>query len=541
MNKLIFLLVALVSFSGFAQDDYWYYLRARDSLFVPELKQLASHIDYAGTDQALEQVFNEYRITTFKKTFRGSTKDQLKRTFFVVSEKPGAGEAFLRYAGHIFEFAEDISEEDKKIFQPNDYGLTSTTGENLGLPIVLDYLDFMDVPKAWYYTTGNKDFIIGIADGAVDTSNVEFKYKTRVIRKSSFSEGHGSGVAGIAAAQGNNAYGGTGICYDCGIYTTTYGSFKTLEQLKELSDMGVKVINCSWVSRTYYETAQAAIDEMFENGTILVAGAGNRPYSENKGERLYYPASYNHVISVGTAMYKYERPLDNYGQDEKGNYYALNIRGYIGRTMGFRNNDLSETPHIYKVSTTTLNDKIDILAPSAGVWKLPKYFFEDEITYIRFEATSPSTPFVTGTIGLMLSLNPCLPMDELDGILKMTSWNIDHIEPNEPYLGLYGSGMLNIGKAVEMVYKLYAEGETAYIQDQKFNRWDFKLTSLSENVTLRNQEFTEEATLKLTAKNSITIGPGTKLKPNSSGSIHLKIDPSLEKQCDLVLREGFPE
>ena len=541
MRLLIILFFMLLSVSGIAQSEHWFYMRAKDTLFDPEFKRVKDQLIYTGENQGLKRVFNEYKIKTFKKTFRGTKKDELKRTFFVISDNSETKDAILRWARDLFEFGEEISEEDKKIFQPNDYGITSTIGENIGLPLDLDYLDFLEAPRAWYYTTGDRETIVGISDGAVDTTNTEFKGKTKVIRKSSFSNGHGSGVAGIAAGQGDNGYGGTGICYDCGIYTTSFGSFRTFDQLKELSDMGVKVINCSWVSRRYYETAQAVVDEMFENGTILVAGAGNRPYSENKGEWLYYPASYKHVISVGTAMYKYAEPLDNYGVDPKGNYYASNIRGFIGRTMGFKNNDLSTMPTIYKVSTTTLNEEIDILAPSVGVWKLPKYILEDEIVYIQYEATSPTAPFVTGTIGLMFSLNPCLPVDEVESIIKMTSWNIDHIKPNEPYLGLFGAGMLNVGKAVEMVYKLYAEGETAYIQDQKFSRWDFKITSYADNVTIRNQEFTQESTLNLTAKNSITIGPDTVLRPNSKGSIQLKIDPSLEKECDLVLREGFPE
>ena len=542
MIRLIIIVFSLIyTAEGFAQTEHWFYLRAKDSLFNPDIKRVGEYLVYEGEDKGLERVFNEHRISTFKKTFRGSTKDQLKRTFFVISDNDDTGDAFLRWASDMFEFAEKISEADKKIFQPNDYGITSTTGENLGLPLNLDYLDFLEAPRAWYYTTGNRETIVGISDAEVDTINAEFKGKVKIIRKSPNVKGHGSGVAGIAAAQGDNAYGGTGICYDCGIYATSYGSYKTLDQLKELSDMGVKVINCSWVSSKYYDTAQAVINEMFENGTIVVAGAGNRPFSENKGEWLYYPASYDNVISVGTAMYKYTTPQDNYGVDKKGNYYASNIRGFIGRTMGFKNNDLSLTPTIYKVSTTTLNDKIDILAPSVGVWKLPKFLTENEIAYIQYEATSPTAPFVTGTIGLMFSLNPCLPVDEVESILKMTSWNIDHIKPNKPYLGLYGSGMLNVGKAVEMVYKLYAEGETAYIQDQKFKRWDFKITSYAENVTIRNQEFTENATLNLRSKSSITVGPNTVLRPNSKGSVQLKIDPLLEKECDLVLREGFPE
>ena len=40
--------------------------------------------------------------------------------------------------------------EWSKVFEPNDYGITSTIGENLGAQVNLDYLDFLGLPKAWY-------------------------------------------------------------------------------------------------------------------------------------------------------------------------------------------------------------------------------------------------------------------------------------------------------------------------------------------------------------------------------------------------------
>lgn len=91
-----------------------------------------------------------------------------------------------------------------------------------------------------------------------------------------------------------------------------------------------------------------------------------------------------------------------------------------------------------------------------------------------------------------------------------------------------------------MVYDLYTASETAIIENQKFSRWNFKLTSLSEKVLIQNQQFSEDVIFKLKAKNKIVIGENTIIKPNKNGSIILKIDTSIEKQCDLVLREGFP-
>jgi hypothetical protein len=523
-----------------SQDESWFYIRAKDSLFVPEFNEVNDEMVYQGNNEMLKEIFEKYEIKVFKRTYRNSKKENLKKTFFVIADKKELCYDLLKFASDKFTFGEIINEEDKKIFEPNDYGLTSTIGENLGAKANLDYLDFLDVPKAWYYTTGSPSTIIGISDARVDTSNIEFKNKTTILSRSPYSKGHGTGVASIAAAQGNNGYGIPGVCYDCSIYTSSYGENKNLSQLMELSKAGARVVNCSWIGSIYYETAQEVIDEMFENGTIVVAGAGNRSWKQTKGKKLYYPASYRNVISVATAMYRHEKIEDNTLIADKGYPYASNIRGYLGRSIGFKDKDTTKTHHIWPTSTTTLNPHIDILAPSVGILRFSKYIENDELVYVQYEASSPSVPLVTGAIGLMYSLNPCLPVDEVETILKFTSMNIDHIEANKQFSGNYGAGMLNVGKAVKMVYNLYTSSETAYIEDQTFSRWKFKLTSQSKEVIIRNQQFRENATLDIKAKNRIVIKGNTILKPNYNGHITLKIEPDLKMKCDLELRDGFP-
>ena len=101
---------------------------------------------------------------------------------------------------------------------------------------------------------------------------------------------------------------------------------------------------------------------------------------------------------------------------------------------------------------------------------------------------------------------------------------------------MYGAGMLNTGRAVEMVFDMFAEKEPVKIENQRFSRWDFKLTAISD-VLMQNQEFTENSTLELTSKKRIVISNNTILKPNSKGKIHLKIDPFLKKECNLQLRD----
>ena len=532
----IFIFCFIFTINFYGQDNSWFYLRAKDSIVEVPFTENGNYLKYIGTDQKLKNIFRNYKISAFKKTYRKAKKKDLNSTFFVIAEDPTLLTDLLQNAKHLFKSGQPIVGEDKKIFEPNDYGLTSTTGENIGFQGNLDYYDFLGLPEAWYYTTGNKKTIIGISDGAIDTTNIDFKFKTKVMQKSPDIDGHGTSVAAIAAAQGDNGFGMPGVCYDCSIYATRYGRFSNFDFLQELSKAGARVINCSWVGTTKLEKVQEQINNMFGQGTILVAAAGNYGWGKDWGKASYYPASYDNVISVSSVNYKYESVDENILQSEDGLNYINNVRGYLGRTGGFPNNIVSNTVNTYPVSVTTLNKDVDILAPSNGQLRYDASLKEGKPVYITVEATSPAAPLVSGTIGLLFSLYPCLPVKEVESILKMTSTNIDHIEANKPFAGNYGAGMLNTGRAVKMVFEMFAEKGPVTIENQSFNRWDFQLTSHSE-VIIQNQVFKDDASLNLTSKKRITIGKNTVLKPNRNGKIHLKIEPTLQKNCDLQLRD----
>ncbi|MEM7187037.1 MAG: S8 family serine peptidase [Bacteroidota bacterium] len=542
MRKLLFVLAVLSAFfcQAQSQGDSWFYLRASDTLIDPPFEKIKDELRYAGSRNDLAQVLSKYKITTFKKTYRNANRANLKKTFFVIANNDSLMYDLLLDTPELFVFGEIISEEDKKIFEPNDYGLTSTIGENLGAQVNLDYYDFLGVPEAWYYTTGSRDIIVGVSDGRIDTTDIEFRGKSRIVRPTPFSKGHGISVAETAAGQGDNAYGIPGICYDCTIYNTNYSHYRTLEQLVELSNAGARVINCSWGLKKRYDTAQQAIYEMLENGTIIVATGANAPLLKTKGESFYYPASYDKVIGISSGMHRYEDYRENILQTpHKGGvlYYAENVRWYVGGHAGFVENDTTQVPvKLYKRAIKNLNTEIDLLGPAIGVFRYSEYY-KDKTIDLSTGQTSGVAPLITGTIGLMFSLYPCLPADEVESILKMTSTNIDHVEANKPFKGLYGAGMLHTGRAVEMVYQLYADNETAVIENQNFSRWDFKLTSLSKEVRIQNQKFTDSATLALKARNRIVLGPNTVLRPGTKGRISLTIDPELQKECDLQLRD----
>jgi hypothetical protein len=73
---------------------------------------------------------------------------------------------------------------------------------------------------------------------------------------------------------------------------------------------------------------------------------------------------------------------------------------------------------------------------------------DSPVNYMTASGSSYAAPFVTGTVALMLSVNPCLDNDEIEQILKNSSNNIDVFNPN--YVGSLGAGRLNANAAVSM-------------------------------------------------------------------------------------------
>jgi hypothetical protein len=51
-----------------------------------------------------------------------------------------------------------------------------------------------------------------------------------------------------------------------------------------------------------------------------------------------------------------------------------------------------------------------------------------------------------------------------------------------------------------MVYNLFSDNGIAVVENQKFTRWNFKLTAYSKKVVIQNQQFVDASTLDLRSK-----------------------------------------
>jgi subtilisin family serine protease len=120
--------------------------------------------------------------------------------------------------------------------------------------------------------------------------------------------GHGTHVSGIIAAQGNNAIGVTGICWDAAIVPLKVagddGSGFTswmIAALEYCVRNGISIANASIGGASYSGFCKAAIDAAGVQGNVLlVAAAGNN--GTDNDATPFYPASYDspNIVSVAS-------------------------------------------------------------------------------------------------------------------------------------------------------------------------------------------------------------------------------------------------
>ena len=132
---------------------------------------------------------------------------------------------------------------------------------------------------------------------------------------------HGSHVAGILAAKGNNGTGGTGVLWSARIMplrflgVTGTGDVATAaDAVMYAVDNGARIINASWGEYDYSNALYDAIQYAAQNDVLFIAAAGNETNDNDIDQ--FYPASYNlpNIISVAASdQYDNLADFSNYG------------------------------------------------------------------------------------------------------------------------------------------------------------------------------------------------------------------------------------
>lgn len=218
--------------------------------------------------------------------------------------------------------------------------------------------------------------------------------------------GHGTHCAGIAAAVTNNGIGIAGMSWNCKIMPVRAGykgadgggwleGDDVIPAIRYAADNGADIISMSYVGYYPSEAEKEAYDYAYSKGCVLVAAAGN----DGSRQKRSYPAVFDNVIAVGATDL----------------YNGYDVRAYFSNYGSW----------------------IDISAPGVDIYST---LFDD--TYISWQGTSMSTPFVAGLAGLILSKNPNFTNEEVRNVLRSTTDPVASWE----YIGL---GRINAYKALQ--------------------------------------------------------------------------------------------
>ena len=365
------------------------------------IKKVPKLVDgkWVSDDTSFNQAIDNLNIQSIKKALPSSRSIKLQRVYEIACECDEV-DLYTTLTNNVQALSGiQYAPKYQTLDIPNDY--TSIISSSAYA------LDLINAPTAWDITHGDPNVYVAISDNNIHANHpdlideVIYNNPTNNIGP----QGHGTAVAITAAGATNNGAGISSIGYDTklALYQMDF------DDVLAASYAGARVINMSWTSSCDYEQyAQDVINEVYNNGTFLVASAGNGTTC-NDPSNFIYPASYDHVFSVTSVG-----PNNNHE-----------------KIMGNPN------------STHQHNSQVDLSAPGYNVlisaapgWNL------------FGSGTSFAAPYVTGTVGLMLAVNPNLTNDDIEEILKSSSFYVDDVNPS--YAGLIGAGRLDAHAAVAM-------------------------------------------------------------------------------------------
>lgn len=281
---------------------------------------------------------------------------------------------------------------------------------------------------AWDTTTGSQTVVVGVIDSGIDIDHRDLKDNIfintaetpgnnldddnngfiddvngwdfvnhdRTVFDNAADDVHGTHVAGIIGARGNNSVGIAGVNWNVqlmplkaigpqgGTDATLIEAFNYAKAMRQRG-VNLRVLNNSYGGQLFSQSMFDAIKQLGDAGILFTAAAGNDTL--NNDSVPHFPASYDlpNVISVAAS--------------NQGGFFAAEFSNRGAQTVHLAapgDNVLSTTPHGY-----------------TGDGLVPANTDPDGSTYSNFSGTSMATPHVTGAAALALTANPSITLTKL--------------------------------------------------------------------------------------------------------------------------------
>ncbi len=305
----------------------------------------------------------------------------------------------------------------------------------------------IDAPAAWAVTPGSPAIVIAILDDGVDSGHPDLAPNLSA-HGMDFSDlppqpgghprgpadNHGTAVAAVAAARGDNGYGISGACPRCTILPVRVNrasATATAAGFRYATDAGADIIVVSW-GYSLGDTIDDPVPEAIEYaartgrdglGALIVVAMTNRAVDNCVGPDRDL-AALDAVVAVGVA------------------------------------------DHEARIGGSGFGACMDLVAPSKpryrstrGVLTADRPGFDgysQDAFHRRFGGTSAAAPLVAGVAGLVLAVNPALPARAVQAMLETTADKIDPSNAHYDERGfseLAGWGRVNAGRAVALAMR----------------------------------------------------------------------------------------
>ena len=282
----------------------------------------------------------------------------------------------------------------------------------------------IESPKAWDVTQGSSRVVVAIVDTGVDLNHPDLKDRfTPRDTWYDFGEddddpsdtyGHGTHVAGIVGATGNNSEGVSGAGWRTSlmpvkVFPDGKGStsmYTVAKGVVHAVDHNADIINLSLGGSSDSDAMRDAVNYAYDHDVLVVAAAGN-----DDSDNPSYPAANEHVLAVAAT----DR------QDKKASF-------------------------------SNYGDWVDISAPGVSILStMPTYHVTmndkgAKQDYDNLNGTSMASPLVAGVAALVKDVHADWGPDQISQKLRETSDDIDGKNPD--YAGKLGDGRVNAGSAV---------------------------------------------------------------------------------------------
>jgi len=462
----------------------------------------------SSLDNEIISKSNKYKIKRISKAFPYSKNELLMRLYEVEFE--GDRNELDKNVNSSSMYKRTISlpeEENIELYTPSDYmWYLPTESDPNGW---LWHLKRIQADKAWDITKGTPNIKVAVIDTWFDITHPDLEnkfiynydpYDSIEFGKVCGKNVHGTIVSSLVAAKtdGGGQLASVGFNTMMIGYKAWSGSYLQRAQHASLA-LGVDIITSSaggWSCTSTTDTIEkVAVQEILDNGTIVVMPAGNGPTGTRcyKGrERAFKPLSpeYDDRIIMVTSS----------GIDDKHQYFEAGID-----------------------KTHSHFQEVDVCSPGYNIFgamqTTDKYCNENTWPYYgSCTGTSFATPIVAGICALMKSIDPCLTPAKAQEIIKSTT---DPILDANLFTGLIGTGRVNAYKAVKEV------GTKYYYNDIISGN---KTISAGYGFDFSNTSIGIASNIKLIARKEVTINKGFEVPLGST--LEIVFDETVVNSCE---------